>query len=575
LFSTEAETLERLGTHDQIPRLLAYFEEDEEFFLVQDLIEGHTLTHELKPHQSWTEAQVLQMLQDVLNILLFVHDQGVIHRDVKPDNLIRRWHDGKLVLVDFGTVKQIRTQQMLPGHASVTIAVGTPGYMPTEQHHGKPRHSSDLYALGIIGIQASTGLGPSQFQEDPETGEIIWRPWCQLGDELAAVLTKMVRYHFRERYPSARDVLAALDGLLNRYPDLAKQYRLIPIEPLSEDPSEQPSSEPQSTSLSPSAVDALGESVVEEQVAQNSAATSAIISSSQPSVIVSAPSIQAAAVVTPTSTEFCQTPVETESLAQPPDEDDSTVVLPGSPEMDETEATVMRSPTSITPTVALPNSIVRLPGTTGIAAKAQALLSHPCLASRKTLIGVGVVIAVLAVGIPNLDAILSPLEQTLNPPQKLGPAMLADTVLPTAMPLLMPCQELLFAALPNDPPDYTYADGIKYYGEFGDGHPADGRGIMIFPTGIRYNGEFRDGQRNGCGILAFANGKTYKGEFQNDQINGLGVWMFENGDRYVGEFQDNQCHGKGTFIFANGRPPKTGIWQNDQFNDDEDLSCNR
>jgi serine/threonine protein kinase len=575
LFSTEAETLERLGTHDQIPRLLAYFEEEEEFFLVQDLIEGHTLTHELKPHQSWTEAQILHMLQDVLNILMFVHSQGVIHRDVKPDNLIRRWHDGKLVLVDFGTVKQIRTQQFLPGHASVTIAVGTPGYMPTEQHHGKPRHNSDLYALGIIGIQASTGLTPSQFQEDPETGEIIWRPWCRLRDDLAAVLTKMVRYHFRERYLSAGEVLEALDDLLNRYPDLTEQYRLIPVEPMSEDQAGQPFSETQSAFVSLSAVDALGESVSEDHLAQNSASTSVVMPSSQLAAMVSATSVNTvAAIAIPTSTEFSKTLAETNSLAQPPDEVGSAVVVQGSPDMSDTEATSMRSPNSIIPTVALPNPIVRLPGKTLIAAKAQALMSHLCLTSRKALVGVGVAVTVLAVGIPNLDTILSPLEQTLNPPQKLGPAMLADIVLPTAMPLLMPCQERLLQAPPKEPPDYTYADGITYYGELADGYPADGRGIMVFPNGLHYDGEFRDGKRSGCGILAFATGKTYKGEFQNDQINGLGIWIFENGDRYVGELKDNQCHGKGTFIFANGRSPKTGIWQNDHFDGDEDLSCN-
>jgi serine/threonine-protein kinase len=97
LFNSEAETLEKLGNHDQIPRLLAYFDENQEFYLVQEYIEGHTLAEELIPGKRWSESQVIQLLQEVLEILEFVHRQGVIHRDIKPDNIIRRASDNKLV----------------------------------------------------------------------------------------------------------------------------------------------------------------------------------------------------------------------------------------------------------------------------------------------------------------------------------------------------------------------------------------------------------------------------------------------------------------------------------------------
>ncbi len=219
LFLTEAQTLERLGiVHDQIPRLLAYFEENQEFYLVQDWIDGRTLTYELQPGQRWSEIKVYQMFDEVLKILQFIHSFGVIHRDIKPDNLIRRRQDDKLVLVDFGTVKQIRSQILTPGqiNANATIAVGTPGYMPTEQSRGNPRPNSDIYALGIIGIQAVTGLNPTQYQEDNETGEIIWRPWAQISEDLASIITKMVRYHFKDRYQSATEALQALEPLLTR-----------------------------------------------------------------------------------------------------------------------------------------------------------------------------------------------------------------------------------------------------------------------------------------------------------------------------------------------------------------------
>jgi serine/threonine protein kinase, bacterial len=216
LFNSEAETLEKLGNHDQIPRLLAYFDENQEFYLVQEYIEGHTLAEELIPGKRWSESQVIQLLQEVLEILEFVHRQGVIHRDIKPDNIIRRASDNKLVLVDFGAVKQLRTQMVtVGGQASPTVVIGTPGYMPTEQGQGKPRPNSDIYSLGIIAIQALTGLQATELQEDPETGEIIWQQSVTVNYRLAAVLSKMVRYHFKDRYQSATEALQACKDAIN------------------------------------------------------------------------------------------------------------------------------------------------------------------------------------------------------------------------------------------------------------------------------------------------------------------------------------------------------------------------
>lgn len=218
LFKREAITLERLGNHNQIPRLLAYFEEDEEFYLVQDLIEGHPLNVELPTGCSWSEAKVMHLLQDMLRILEFVHSYEVIHRDIKPANLIRRHEDSKIVLIDFGAVKEIRQNPHAQTQSHInptTISIGTKGYMPAEQVRGKPRPSSDLYALGMIGIQALTGIDPVHLKEDQD-GESIWQHYVQVSDELAAILNGMVRYHFRDRYQAATDVLNALDRLTNR-----------------------------------------------------------------------------------------------------------------------------------------------------------------------------------------------------------------------------------------------------------------------------------------------------------------------------------------------------------------------
>ncbi|MEH1952047.1 MAG: serine/threonine-protein kinase [Nostoc sp.] len=214
LFTSEAETLEQLGYHDQIPRLLAYFEDNQEFFLVQEFIEGHTLKAELFPNQRWTEDRVIQLLQQVLGILQFIHSHNVIHRDIKPDNIIRRQQDGKLVLIDFGAVKQVQTQLLtIAGHTGATIIIGTPGYMSTEQGQGKPRPNSDIYSLGIIGIQSLTGLHPINFEEDPNTGEISWQHQANVSSELASVLSKMVLHHFKQRYQSAAEVLHVLKDI--------------------------------------------------------------------------------------------------------------------------------------------------------------------------------------------------------------------------------------------------------------------------------------------------------------------------------------------------------------------------
>lgn len=155
-------------------------------------------------------------LQEILEILEFVHQQRVIHRDINPRNLIRRKQDDKLVLIDFGAVKQISTQVFnSQGQPSQTVAIGTAGYMPSEQLNGNPGFYSDIYAVGIIAIQALTGLEPSrnQLPRDPQTGEIAWRNRVLVSAGLARIVDRMVRYHFRERYQFVGEVLKELKNL--------------------------------------------------------------------------------------------------------------------------------------------------------------------------------------------------------------------------------------------------------------------------------------------------------------------------------------------------------------------------
>lgn len=227
LFDREAQVLYQLGNHEQIPRLLAHFEQEQEFYLVQEFIEGHDLKQELPSGKRFSEIQAVEFCQEILKILEFVHQQGVIHRDIKPSNLIRRKQDGKIVLIDFGAVKQVSVQSVdSDGQTSLTVAIGSPGYMPNEQLSGKPQFCSDIYAVGMIAIQALTGVPPNQLPEDPKTSEILWHDkWLhntlhqqvQASSALADVLDKMVRYDYRQRYPTATEASQALEQLIQSY----------------------------------------------------------------------------------------------------------------------------------------------------------------------------------------------------------------------------------------------------------------------------------------------------------------------------------------------------------------------
>jgi tetratricopeptide (TPR) repeat protein len=214
LFETEAKTLQELGNHPRITRLFAYFEEEKQFFLVQEYIEGEDLATEIAAGvYRDDEAKVVALLTEILSILEFVHQKQVIHRDVNPYNLIRRRKDQQLVLIDFGAVKQITTQIIKEGKTVSTIAIGTPGYFPSEQAHGYPRFSSDIYATGIVGLQALTDKDPEDIQLDANTGEILWQHLAMTSAEFSYILDRMIRYDFRQRYTSASEVLVDLRKL--------------------------------------------------------------------------------------------------------------------------------------------------------------------------------------------------------------------------------------------------------------------------------------------------------------------------------------------------------------------------
>jgi CHASE2 domain-containing sensor protein/tRNA A-37 threonylcarbamoyl transferase component Bud32 len=214
LFYSEAQTLEKLGNHDQIPQLLAYFEQEEEFYLVQEYIVGHALSQEMPPGKSLSEIATIKILRDLLQTLAFVHQNGMIHRDLKPSNIIRRKSDGKLVLIDFGAVKEAATQIFnSPEQTAFTIGIGTKGYAPSEQCFGRPQYSSDIYAVGMIAIKALTGIPPHELERDA-SAEVKWLDKANVSRSLARIVSKMVLEDFQQRYQSALEALEAVNKLI-------------------------------------------------------------------------------------------------------------------------------------------------------------------------------------------------------------------------------------------------------------------------------------------------------------------------------------------------------------------------
>ncbi|MEH2423589.1 MAG: tetratricopeptide repeat protein [Nostoc sp.] len=221
LFASKAATLEKLGQeNDKIQKLIAFFEENQELYIVQEFIPGNPLTDEIIQGQPLREDQVITVLSEILEILAIVHSYGVIHRDIKPANIIRRESDKKLVLVNFGTFNE-----------AITNTVDSLEYMPIEQVNGNLKYNSDIYALGIIAIAVLIGLPANEISnfrghKNRLTGEIVWRHKnLKVNKKLAKILNKMVRFDYRKRYHSATEVLDDLKKLTNLEPDQQKQHQ--------------------------------------------------------------------------------------------------------------------------------------------------------------------------------------------------------------------------------------------------------------------------------------------------------------------------------------------------------------
>jgi eukaryotic-like serine/threonine-protein kinase len=195
LFLREGSALQELSSYQHIPKFYGYYEENQELYLVQEFIEGKTLTDEIG---KFNEKQLINLLDKILEILMFIHDKNVIHRDIKPDNIMRR-NNGELVLIDFGSVKIINLENC-PHKPDTEIY--TLVYAPPEQIKGKVQFNSDIYALGITAIQCLTNQLLTDKKEVIDHLEQL-----KVSSWLQQILIKMIDLDYTQRYQSAEQVL--------------------------------------------------------------------------------------------------------------------------------------------------------------------------------------------------------------------------------------------------------------------------------------------------------------------------------------------------------------------------------
>ncbi|MBD2412116.1 serine/threonine protein kinase [Nostoc calcicola FACHB-389] len=208
LFNQEAVQLDELGKHPQIPELLAYFTQEDRQYLVQEFIDGQNLAQELAHKGAFSEAQIWQLLNDLLPVLQFCHAKQVIHRDIKPENIILRSGDGKLVLVDFGASK-FATGTALNRTGT---SIGSPEYVAPEQMRGRAVFASDIYSLGATCINLLTRRSPFD-SYDTNNDTWIWQKYLKtpVSNVLNRILNKMLESIPMRRYQTVDAVLKDLN----------------------------------------------------------------------------------------------------------------------------------------------------------------------------------------------------------------------------------------------------------------------------------------------------------------------------------------------------------------------------
>ncbi|WP_404789771.1 protein kinase [Altericista sp. CCNU0014] len=214
-FQREAAIQETLGeVCQQIPSLYAYFSENDCFYLVEEWVDGETLRQKVAAVGRFSEDAVRELLVQILATIETVHQHQIVHRDIKPDNIILRKRDGKPVLIDFGAVKEsMATVINSQGQTARSIVIGTAGYMAPEQSAGRPVYTSDLYSLGLTAIYLLTGRTPAELDTDPLSGRIDWRSQApHVSESLARAIDTAIQMHPRDRFASATAMQQALQA---------------------------------------------------------------------------------------------------------------------------------------------------------------------------------------------------------------------------------------------------------------------------------------------------------------------------------------------------------------------------
>lgn len=209
-FQQKAQQLEELGKHPQIPALLAYFPQNGHFYLVQEFIAGTNLAQVVEEEGAFNETQIWQLLEDVLPVFQFISDRNIIHRDIKPHNIIRRspiTKKGDLVIVDFSTAKILTEIDRLTSQTST----GSPEYAAPEQARGKAVFASDLYSLGVTCIYLLTQIPPFDLF-DIANDCWVWQQYLttKVSDRLAQILDKLLQNPVNRRFQSADEVMQAM-----------------------------------------------------------------------------------------------------------------------------------------------------------------------------------------------------------------------------------------------------------------------------------------------------------------------------------------------------------------------------
>ena len=222
LFEREAKALHRIA-HPQIPQFLALLQDHGKVFMAQEYIDGKTyaglLKERQKEGQTFSEAEIVQWLEDLLPVLEYLHGNKMIHRDISPDNIMLPRDRAQPMLIDFGSVKLAQLDPLRddpfgndPEEFSAETCIGKKIYAPPEQlTYAQCFPNSDLYALAVTAVVLLTGKQPRQLL-DLNSLEWRWRSYTTTSESLAQILNKMMAEKPKDRYQSAREVLAVLSG---------------------------------------------------------------------------------------------------------------------------------------------------------------------------------------------------------------------------------------------------------------------------------------------------------------------------------------------------------------------------